>query len=57
MDKELDLYGWIMCAALHKMMPWKTVHLMAGGAITVDTQRMLVSNVELPPTLVTLATS
>ena len=47
MDKELDLYGWIMCAALHKMMPWKTVHLMAGGSITVDTQRMLVSNVEV----------
>ena len=47
MDKELDLYGWIMYAALHKMMPWKTVHLMAGETITVDIQKMLVSNVEV----------
>ena len=47
MDKELDLYGWIMCTALHKMMPWKTVHLMAGRAMTVDIQKTLVSNVEV----------
>jgi hypothetical protein len=42
MDEELEQYGWIMCTAQPKMMPWRTVDLMAGGTITVNTQRMLV---------------
>ena len=47
MGKELELYGWMMWLAQHKMMHLRAVLLGAGGPIIVHIQRMLVSHVEV----------
>ena len=47
LEKELDLSGWIMCSAEHKIRSWRSVILLAGETIIADIQRMLVSYVEV----------